>query len=220
MIKLVVFDWNGTLFADTYAIVYGVDAVFKLLGLKPPSLRQIQNHYDTPVTKTYLGLGAPKELLGKKSKEIAHAFHSTYEPRAKHIRSRAHAKALLKFLRKEKIETIIVSNHIDEPIRKQLRRLKMEKYFSTILANIELSSSLYGRNKLEKVKKHMREKKILGNETIVVGDTLEEIEIGKELNATTVAITHGNCSTKRLKMARPDYVINSLLEVIKIVQSL
>lgn len=220
MIKLVAFDWNGTIFADTNAVLYSVNKVLKLLDLKPVSLKTFQKHFDVPVTKAYLGLGIPEEAIKMKGPDMVKIFHLNYELRAAKIRTRAFVKELLMWLSKNNCPDIIFSNHIDEPIGKQLKRLKIDKYFSAVLANSALDSSLKGRNKQEKLRNYIKENNFLTNEVLIIGDTIEEIEIGKELGVTTVAVTHGNCSTARLKAAQPDYLIHSLKETIAIIEKI
>lgn len=220
MIKLVAFDWNGTVFADTFAILYGVNEVFKILNLKPVTLKDFQNHFDVPVTKTYLGLGAPEELLRKRTKDIVNTFHSSYESRATKVRTRAYAKELLGWLSKNNIKSIIFSNHIDEPIKKQLKRLKIENFFSEVIANSALDSSFNGRNKHEKLKNYLTVNNLSPDEVLIIGDTIEEVEIGKDIGAIVVALTGGNCSTLRLKKHKPDYLIHNLREVIGIIDQI
>ena len=129
MIKLVAFDWNGTIFADTFAILEGVNEVFKFLRLQSISLKTFQKHFDVPVRKAYIAMGASSEEIDKKAKEVASVFHASYEQRALHVRTRAYARKLLNWLLRNHIESIIFSNHINEPIKKQLKRLKIAKYF-------------------------------------------------------------------------------------------
>lgn len=217
MVKLVAFDWNGTIFADTYAILESVNEIFKSVNLKSISLTTFQKHFDVPVRNTYLALGIPKEIV-KREAELAKIFHSFYEIRVAKVRTRAYAKNLLAWLFKKNIKSIIFSNHIDEPIKKQLKRLKIEKYFSEVLANSYLETALKGRSKHEKLLSFIKNNNLSAQEILLVGDTVEEIEIGKELGAITVAITHGNCSTARLKVIKPDYLINSLKDVIDIIK--
>lgn len=219
MIKLVAFDWNGTLFADTYAIYQSNEENFKQLNIKPISFRTFQKYFDVPVKKFYMALGVPEKELDKKASQIANTFHTHYEIRVVRARSRAYAKELLRYLAKNKIRSVIFSNHILESIQKQLKRLKLDSYFSHILANSHLESALKGRNKKEKLKKYMDDNKFLKDEVLIIGDTVEEIEIGRELDIMTIAITHGNCSITRLKAAKPDYLINSLREVIRIIKT-
>ncbi len=217
MIKLVAFDWNGTLFADTIAIFESNSEAFKLLNLKPVSFNTFQKYFDVPVKKYFLSLGVSEKELNKKASQIASTFHAQYEPRAAGVRTRAFAKHLLQWLSKNNIEAVIFSNHVIGQIQKQLKRLKIEQYFSAILANTHIESALKGRSKKYKLESYIKDNHILASETLTIGDTVEEIEIGKELGCITVAITHGNCSTSRLKNAKPNYLINNLKEVINII---
>ncbi|MDO8577221.1 MAG: HAD hydrolase-like protein [Candidatus Daviesbacteria bacterium] len=220
MIKLVAFDWNGTIFSDTSVTLEGVNEVFKFLKLSPISLKTFQKHFDVPVINSYMAMGISAQDLNKKSKEIAGVFHASYEQRSMKVRTRAYARGLLSRLLKNHINSIIFSNHIDEPIKKQLKRLKIERYFSAVLANSHLETAFNGRAKQEKLKNYLESQSLSAKEILIVGDTIEETEIGKELGCYTVAITHGFCSTTRLKAAKPDFLISNLKEVIKIVKSL
>lgn len=220
MIKLVAFDWNGTIFADTFAIYESDNEVIKLLNLKPVSFKTFQENFDVPVEKYYLALGVSKEELNQKAFEAQKIFHSNYEARAARVRTRAGAKELLNWLSENNIDSVIFSNHIIEAIKKQLKRLEIENFFSEILANSHLETAFKTRSKKEKLKNYIDEKNILPGETLIIGDTIEEIEIGRELGTITVAITHGNCSISRLKAKKPDYLINNLKDVVGIIKNI
>ena len=53
---------------------------------------------------------------------------------------------------------------------------------------------------------------------IIVGDTEEEIDIGRELGLVTVAITDGACSTSRLRAMKPHFLVGALDHVPAIAQ--
>lgn len=220
MIKLVAFDWNGTLFADTNAVVGGVNEVVKLFGIKPITVRQYQENYDTPVSKLYENIGIELEDLMKRSKETQEAFHSYYENRADKLSTRSGTRKLLLWLRKNKTNSVIFSNHITHQIVKQLKRLAIDQYFEDVLANESIETVLKNRTKEEKLKKFVMGRRFKPNEVLVVGDHVEEIEIGKSMGATAVGITQGVVTRKRLKTAKPDYLINNLSELIGIVKKL
>lgn len=220
MIKLVAFDWNGTIFADTYAIFESNNAVFEALNVKPVSFSAFQRHYDVPIKKFYLAVGAKAEDIDNKAEQIIQTFHIDYEKRASYVRTRAHAKELLNYLSKNNISSVIFSNHIIESITGHLKRLKIQKYFSEILGNSLENLPLKGRNKNEKLRSYINSKNLKAKEVLIVGDTIEEVEIGKEVGCYTVAITHGNCSTIRLKKAKPDFLISNLKDVVDIVKKL
>ncbi|MBI2327677.1 HAD family hydrolase [Candidatus Curtissbacteria bacterium] len=119
-----------------------------------------------------------------------------------------------------KVESIIFSNHTLYGITKQLERLKISKYFSSVLANTELDTSFKGKTKEEKLKYYIKSQQLQFDQVLVIGDTTEEIEIGKALGAITIAITDGYNSTSRLKMAKPDFLITDLAQVILIIKNL
>lgn len=220
MIKLVAFDWNGTIFADTFAIYESDNEVIKLLNLKPVGFKTFLENFDVPVEKYYLALGVSKKDLEQKAHQIQELFHSNYEPRAAKVRTRAGTAELLRWLNKNNIDSAIFSNHLIEPIRKQLKRLKIEKYFTEVFANSNSETAFKNRSKKEKLKDYINKKKILPKEALIIGDTIEEIEIARELGVFSVSITHGNCSITRLKAKKPDYLINSLKDIVEIIKKI
>lgn len=52
----------------------------------------------------------------------------------------------------------------------------------------------------------------------IIGDSKEEPDIGRALNITSIGITGGCITEKRLRHAKPDHVIHALLEVIPILE--
>lgn len=222
MIKLVAFDWNGTLASDTAACLYGFNCVLKALGKKPLSLKKWKKYFHVPVVETYVNSGVSRKYVIKNSKKLSGMFLPHYEKRAKHLRTRAGTKQALKWLHENKIETVIFSNHTKESIEHHLKRLKLDKYIKIVLANSvkDHSQTNKVRHKEAKLKKYIKRKKYKCSEVISTGDTAEEIEIGHELGTHTVGITGGYQFTSKIKKARPDFLISNMQELIPIVKKL
>lgn len=220
MIKLVAFDWNGTLFADTNIIVKGVNEYLKFFNVKPTTLKIYQEKFDVPIKNMYLDLGVSEEKYNLKNKDAAERFHALYELGALHARTRANANKLLKWLEGKNISSLIFSNHIEEKVILQLNRLKLYSYFSVVLANSHIHSAYKGRLKEEKLKRYIESKNLKPYEVLIIGDTIEEVEIGKKLGCKIVAITDGHCTKKRLRSAMPDFIISNLSQVIGIIDKL
>ena len=218
MIKLVAFDWNGTLFADAQACLNACNHFFKALDLKPITLAQFRRTFTVPVIDFYEKNVAPRAKVLANSKLNAEIFHTYYELLEDKIRSRAHAKEVLAQIYRSKIDCIVISNHMVPQIRKQLKRLDLDKFVKEVLANTNRDAPMLGNTKAERIETYLKKYKIKGEEILIVGDGLEEIEIAKTIGAISVAVTHGYWSTSRLKAAKPDYLINSLKEVIRIVK--
>lgn len=219
MIKLVVFDWNGTLLADAQPVVEGVNREMATLGLAPITLRDYQRLYDIPMTEFYKHFGVSSEMLREKSADMAKAFHSFYEPRVARARTRTGTRRLLQDLQTKGLSKIILSNHTMEGIYLQLERLKLTSYFDTVLANDVLGGAHF-KGKQHRLEDYLKANKIAPSSALIVGDTIEETRIGKSLGLKTVAITGGYNSPKRLKAAKPDVLVHSLHEIIQIIEEL
>lgn len=217
MIKLVAFDWNGTLFADTQTVVDAGNHFITAMGGKPITLATYRQKFIVPVADFYESVGLDRKTVLKNSQKNAEIFHKYYELKAWKLRTRANTHNLLEWLYNNKIKCIIISNHVIHRIEEQVERLKIDKFIATIIANVRLDDALKEKNKKEKLKNFVRSQKISSKEVLIVGDSTEEIEIAKELKSISVAITHGHCATSRLKAAKPDYLVNNLREIVDIV---
>ncbi|HSX24075.1 MAG TPA: HAD family hydrolase [Candidatus Saccharimonadales bacterium] len=214
MIKLVVFDWNGTLLADARGIVEGVNIELGVLGKPPITLKYYRDNYDVPLVHFFEKLGIKPEEFKAKSSQVAAAFHPFYEARVAHARTRRGAKELLDALRHRGIINILLSNHTMEGIYLQLERLNLSHHFEAVLANDGFGKSHFS-GKQHRLEEYMKSHGISAHETAIVGDTIEEIRIGKNLGIKTIALTGGYNSTRRLKEAKPDVLIHKLRDIIK-----
>ncbi len=194
MIKTVIFDFNGTLLADTSACLEADNHVLKTFGGNPITLKIYKDTVSIPAMNFYSVHGCDKNELMKNSGRLGKVFHEFYEKRATKLRSRKNAKSLLKWLHENNIESVILSNHTVAGISYQLERLGMEK-----------------------LKDFLKSSNLQKEDIIIVGDTCEEIEIGKNMGIKTVAITGGYYSAARLRKGGPDFLISDLGELINIV---
>lgn len=221
MIKLVAFDWNGTLFADTQTVVKADNKILRSLGLRPVTVRKFRETFDIPIIKYWKSVGLTDALLRKNLYNLYDLFSVYYEPLADKTRSRAGARQVLKFLKSKKIRVVIFSNHTRSDIHRQLVRLKIDQYISTILARpMNDYSIVHFRSKAQKLYDYVKRHKFKSREVITIGDTEEEVEIDKKFGYHTVAITGGYNTVVRLKKHRPDFLIHNLLELKNIIRRL
>ncbi len=219
MIKLVFFDWNGTLLSDATA---GLEATNNLLcqfNIKPIAIKTYRDLFEMPVTKFYSEVGIDEKLFFENHSKIQDRYHSFYEKRAEHCRARAGTDVLLKWLHSEGIRSVILSNHTVEGIEKHLKRLKLEKYIDVVLAHDNIMST-GTKNKAKYAEEYVREKGFSPKQILVVGDAPEEAKIARQLNAKSVLVSGGWYSERRLKEAKPDYIIGRLDKLIGIIKEI
>jgi phosphoglycolate phosphatase-like HAD superfamily hydrolase len=219
MIKLVVFDWNGTLLADTQAIVEGANKEFAVLKRPPITVAQYREHYQIPLARYFKSFGITEEEHKAHSMEMAKAFHEYYEARVAKARTRRGTNEVLRELKKIGVSQVILSNHTLEGIYLQLERLKLAQYFDAVLAN-EVIDGAHFKGKKDRLIDYLSAHKIKSTQAVIVGDTEEEVYIGRELGMKTVAITGGHNSTKRLIAVEPDFLINKIVDLSQIIERL
>ena len=219
MIKLVVFDWNGVLIADAQANADTVNKILAHYGRRPINLKVFREIFQIPSRHIYLSQGFSEKEVAREWKHIQEMLHDNYEPRITHVRTRHGARQLLQWLASRHSESVIVSNHTVEGICAQLERLDLTRYFSKVLAN-DRYQAMKGQNKLEKLEKFLRGRRFTKGEVVIIGDSAEEIEVGKHLCIHTVGITGGYVSTSRLRKAKPDYLITNLTQMPGVIKKL
>ena len=222
MIKLVAFDWNGTILSDTSAVIKSESAVLVKYGLNPTYLKEFQRNYTVPLRTYWTNMGINPKIFDRDSRKIRKIFFDAYESLENKCRTRSNSRTILDWLKKNKILSVIFSNHPATHIAIQVKRLKIDKQFANILgyATYKDHSMMYKRGKEEELRRFIQKLKFKPKEVVLVGDTEEEIEIGQRRGYFTVALTGGYQNVRRLKAAKPDFLINNLLELKKIIQGL
>ncbi len=221
MIKLVAFDWNGTLLDDTQATLKSNNYAFKAWGLKTITLEQYQNTFHIPLIDYWKKLGYKQEVIDSNFLRVEQQYHLHYEKLEGQCPARKGTKVTLQWLEKNNIKSAIYSNHTKLHINKSLERLGIKKFINPVIArNINDKSLHYKRGKGPKLHEYVKTKHFKNSEVISIGDTEEEIEIAKEFGYHSVAITGGWNSERRLKKHRPDFLISNLKQLIPIIKKL
>jgi phosphoglycolate phosphatase-like HAD superfamily hydrolase len=207
----IVFDWNGTLLDDLYPALAAHNAVLRMMGVDEISAERYQSDYNVPFIKMYESAGCEMTQLAAREKEVHATFHATYDEAVKAVPLRQGAEATLRFLRDAGAHIIVLSNHTVAAITAQAKQLGILGYFSAVLANDVNGVAYKKRGKDLRLKDYMQAHHLAGG--FIVGDTIEEIEIGRDYDLQSFAITGGMCSTGRLDAEKPHHLITSLTEI-------
>jgi phosphoglycolate phosphatase len=219
MIKHTFFDWNGTLLADTAPIIEGVKKELEVYGHPPITIRQYRDNYDVPIVDFLVKIGVKREVIEEKGAEAAKVFYDVYEPRVVKAHTRKGVRQALEDLGHKNISRAIVSNHPLNNLNLQLIRLKLDSQFEIVLAKSgELEDVLY-EGKQQMLLRYLTEKQIPLTEVAIVGDTVEEVRIGRNLGIKSVVIAGGHNSTKRLREAKPDALIDRFDELVAAIET-
>lgn len=212
-VQNIVFDWNCTLLDDFDAMHECNNLIMQRIGRAPVTQERFREHYDVPLDRFYRGLGFGEDEIAELLVLDKDVFHHQYESRADMAKLRDGAAAILGHTQAEGLRHYILSNHILDPIRRQLTRLGIDHFFAAVLAYAHRGAQFRDMTKGEKLRRFMEEKRLDPQATMIVGDSVEEIHIAREQGLVSVAITGGCASERRLRAEKPDHVIHSLHEL-------
>jgi phosphoglycolate phosphatase len=176
------------------------------------TLEKFREVYAIPFEQFYRGMGFDDAQVEKMMSLENNAFHEHYEPLADIAPLREGASEALAHAQQHGVNTLILSNHLEGPIRNQLKRHNIEHLFSGVIAYADRATQFKHMTKGEKLQRFMGENRLSGD-IIIVGDTIEEIHIARDQGFVSVAITGGCSSEARLRAEKPHYLIHSLHEL-------
>jgi len=121
-----------------------------------------------------------------------------------------------------KTDNFIVLYTGDSPgiVERVLKAIGLGKYFRFCVYGTEAETRV-GMVKLavEKAEKTTG-KKFRGKDVVIIGDSVRDVESGKQLNATTIAVATGFHSQEQLSASQPDYLFRNLKNYRKVLQAI
>lgn len=129
-----------------------------------------------------------------------------------------HVEATLSMLKSKHTLFLVTVRRRRDTLMQQLKFLGLSKYFSKIVSP---PLSLLNK-KPEELKQFLLDsllKKHAKDKFIIIGDTEADILAGKKSNMQTIAVCNGLRTEKYLKSFSPDYIIESIKDVRKIIEN-
>ncbi len=201
-IKNIIFDWSGTLSDDLTPVHAASSNVFKRLGVRTLTLEEYKREFVLPYMEFYKRFtNASKEKIDELFlEEIYHVEEPKPFPKV---------KQLLESLKKKKVKMVVLSAHFSKKLEKELKDYGFQGFFH------EVNGSVH--DKVETIKGIMERHNFKPAETAYVGDMEHDIEAGKKIGAVTIAVSWGYTSRERLAKKKPDFLVDKVHEINKLV---
>lgn len=217
MIRLIVFDFDGTL-GDTRAnIVLTMGQTLERLGYPVPEEEVMAATIGVPLEDGFRQMfpdisPADVALCAKTYREIFETNRKVLVPKLF-----PHVKETLTSLKEAGYVLTVASSRSSKSLNEFLRDMEIAPYISYVLG---ADSVTHAKPDPEPVLKTMEELGFAAEETLVVGDMQVDIQMGRGAGAKTVAVTYGNASREDLAAAGPDAIIDSITELTGIIKTL
>jgi len=214
-IKAIIFDFDGTLAVLNIDFSFMRERVFDLMKCYGVAEELVEERYLLEI------IDEVYQILWKKNPSDAEDFYQ----KAHHILHEVEMKAAengglipgtevtLKCLRKKGIKIGIITRNCEDAVRK-------------VFPNInDFCDVFVSRNSVKKVKPHpdhlthaMESLKTSGDESVMVGDHVTDIQVGKKVGMKTIGVLTGRTKKEEFEKAEADYILKDVSEIYKIVE--
>ncbi len=222
MIKLVIFDLDGTLLDVSERYYRSVKNALKKAGFNCSSKPEIiqlkkQNLSGSEIISTFIPAETEdrEKIIKKIDKERYRLLHSIeYLDLDKPFEDTCKTLETLK--QKGVKMAILTLRDYKEATMQQLENAGLTKIFEKIVLIEPRSGRNHSELKFDYAKNICRELKVKTDECCMVGDSLNEVEAGSKMNAFTVGVTCGLTGENALAQ-KSNKVISSLQELLDVI---
>ena len=203
MIRNIIFDFDGTLADTARGIVATEREVLRRLGLPQTSEAQMCSTIGLPLGESLrLACNLPDALVDKAVRMYRDLFFD-YAPQ--HIVIFEGVKETLAALKDRGIRMAIATSRGRDSLEKILEVHGMDAWFE---ADLTADDGIRPKPNPDMVLELMARMGLRADETLVVGDTTFDLEMGKAALCCTVGVSYGNHSREQLATASPDWIID------------
>ena len=201
MVKNIIFDWSGVVKDALKCHLWIVKEIFKELGIKEISERELQKNWEQPhmlfYNKYLPNLNETEEsVLYKK------AILRSDCPKSKPFLGICE---LIKKLKGKGYFLGVISTDLSETILPELKEYGLEDIFNDVITQ-SVAKGISLKEMIEKYNLDLRS-------TYFIGDSNHEIIAGKENRIKTIAVTWGFNTEEYLKSKNPDYLVHNIKEL-------
>ncbi len=209
-VRGVIFDLDGTLIDSYQAIYLGFHYAYSEMGLPPLSHGEVEKAVGLGLSHTF------RELLGEaRVSQALILFRKKYEEvfRA-HTRLLPDVRQVVESLQGRGIQLAVATNKLGRFSRAILEHFGMDKRFAVILGDGDVSQN---KPDPEMLYLAMEKMGVGKEETIFVGDSVIDIQTGRNAGIRVFAVPTGNTDREDLVKAQPTMILSHLLDLLSLV---
>jgi len=209
--ELFCFDLDNTLVNSNKAHISAFKKAFLKFGLEKRTKKEILKYFS--YESTVLVKKIYPKLSKKDIKDIVDYHDKIISKEAiKYATPFRGAKPILKKLKKN-YKLALTSNCKHNEMLAIMRAVGIDrKLFKAIIGNDDVRKPKPSPNEIKKAMRILKIKK-----GYMVGDSILDVRAGKRAGLKTIAVATGNHSKKELRKEKPDYLLNSVSEIRKII---
>lgn len=211
-VRNIIFDFDGTLADTAPVIVATMHATIRELGLPQRSDAQCRSTIGIRLEDIPPVLWSENQIDGK---DFAAAYRKIFNEMKDRTATECFPGVLdtLADLHRSGYSMAIASSRSRKSLEDYVEEFGISRYFATLIGGNDVE---LGKPAPDPVLAILGRCGWRADKTLTVGDAGVDILMGRAAGTATCAVTYGNGSPAELSAARPDYIIGSFPELIKI----
>ena len=210
--KLIIFDFDGTLGDTRQLIVETMQQTIEELKLAPRTDEQCASMIGLPLKQAFTDLIPMTNEMGDKCvdtyRRIFFANNAAY-----FIPTFPHVIETLQELSSKGYTMTLASSRIRKSLVDFVHSMHLEDTFTYILGADDVT---HAKPHPEPVLRTLETFHCPPEEALVVGDTIYDIVMGRRAGAHTCGVTYGNGTRQELQDAKADFLIDDFQEILTI----
>jgi len=202
-INTLLFDWDGTIVDSAHLGLQAFQKAFTELG-EPFMLDVYESTYSPNWYATYEALGLPREKWQRADELWLVHYGDQLAELIEGV-----GDVLLGFHR-DGYKLGVVSSGSHNRVRREIESSRLTDIFSVVICNDQVTNRKPHPEGLEKALEQISSR---SDETVYVGDSPEDIQMGKAANVLTVGVKGSYPGNSRLLGAEPDIYLESLADL-------
>lgn len=208
MIRLMIFDWNGTLLDDLGPVYKSVLEIFRQYGVPPPTIEEYRDQVKAKFMDFYWRHGIPRSATADDLNKIRIEVLKGCSPREYSlVEDTVH---VLNYCAGRGLKIALVSAGNSEVISQQFSQFGITKFFDLVVAD--------ALDKVGGLKVCVSHFGLEPGRAIYVDDTRDGIVAAKKAGLVTCGVTWGYNSERRVRQACPGFVIRNLRELTEVLK--
>lgn len=207
MFQNIIFDWSGVIKDAVKSNLWVVNQMFKKFGVQEISLSEFKKNWQQPYMLFY------NRYLPNLTIEEEQKIYQATILRQDCPKSQAFPgiTELIQKLKQKNIFLAVISSDFPATIYPEIKEYGLENIFNTMITGIH--------DKASAIKDLIQKNNLDLNQTVFIGDSNHEIEVGKQNGVKTIGVTWGFSAEKNLKLENPNFIVHDSKELEKILFS-
>lgn len=198
--KLILFDWNGTLLDDITVWYDAVQEIFRRFGKEAPTIEQ----YFRELEGDYLTIYTSRGIEATRD-ELNEIYEPYYQEHVNSARLVPAVRKILQELKRRGYAIWLVSGQQEQLVSPLLKKFRISSYFD--------GGRFHVMNKTEVIGEILKTEDISPKDCCLVGDAPSDIRHANKAGITSVAFLGGYIPKELIIAAEPDHTIEQLQDI-------